>query len=619
VQERTLSESLGARDVGVQSQTGTGKTAAFLITIFQLLHTDERFQGKRALIVAPTRELAVQIEKDAKAIGKHLPYRTVTIYGGVGYKGQEKSLREGVDLIIATPGRLLDLEQSKTLRFDDIAMLVIDEADRLFDMGFYPDVRKIFKKMPKSGPRVTMLFSATLGTRVRNLAWEYMDSPAEIQVEAESITVDLVDQLIHHVGKDEKLSALLGVLEREQPKNALVFTNTKHVCEELAKRLEINGYTASYIMGDIPQKKRLQIIDRIKSGELPILVATDVAARGLHIDGLDLVVNYDIPEDAESYVHRIGRTGRAGKRGKAVSLACERYVFSLPSIEEFIEMKIPVEHLGDEEFLEDQSAGMRIPRDSDNKRSSGGGPKSGGRSGGGPRSGGRSGGGPKSGGRSGGGDRRSRGSGSRRGDGQKSGARGSGGAGSSGGGGQKAGDGAHGSGSASDGGAGNGGPSKAGAGKGGPHKGGDGNRKRGSSSRGSRGRGQGQNRGPREKPREKQPSGAGDDQGAPGGPSKDTSVDERLAYYQQKYGEDFQVAGSTGGGRAKGGASGGSGGTSQNAGRSRGGTAASTGSSGASQDNRGSGETGADYGSRSGSRKGLWNRLKGIFGGEKAD
>jgi ATP-dependent RNA helicase RhlB len=363
VQERTYEYALLGRDVLVQSQTGSGKTAAFLVSIFQLF-TQEHFKfPKRALIIAPTRELAIQIEDEAKLLGAHLPYNTGCFYGGVGYHRQEDMLRKGVDVVIGTPGRLIDLNQSGKLRFDDIGILVIDEADRLFDMGFLPDLRRMIKKLPATGSRQTMLFSATLSGKVRDLAAEYMTDPAEVEVAPEQVTVQTVTQMLYHVDRDEKMKLLLGVLKRENPGSALIFTNMKSRAMEVAKRLAHNGFVCEYIIGDLPQSKRLSIINAMKSGALHILVATDVAARGLHINDLDLVVNYDLPEDPEAYVHRIGRTARVGKSGKAITIVCERYVYGLEAIEALINIKIPVAFASEEDFFEDASAGMRFHDD----------------------------------------------------------------------------------------------------------------------------------------------------------------------------------------------------------------------------------------------------------------
>lgn len=361
VQAETFVHTLDGKDVAVQSQTGTGKTAAFLISIFQLWISDNRFNGLQALIVAPTRELAVQIERDAKAIGKHLPFKTGCFYGGVGYGAQEKAIAGGIDLIIGTPGRLLDFNQSRKLDFRKVGLLVIDEADRLFDMGFYPDIRRIMRRARPKEERVTMLYSATLSTNVRNIAWQFMNNPVEIEIAPEQVTVDRVDQVLYHVSKDEKFRLLLGILKKEDPGNALIFCNTKRATEIVAKKLQLNGYPCQFIMGDLPQKKRIKIIDSLKTGELRMLCATDVAARGLHVDDLDLVVNYDLPEDPEAYVHRIGRTARAGKTGRAVSLACERFVYSLEPIQDLIGNKIPTETVTTDLIVEDESIGQRLP------------------------------------------------------------------------------------------------------------------------------------------------------------------------------------------------------------------------------------------------------------------
>ena len=362
VQELTFKETFQGRDVLVQSQTGTGKTAAFLITIFQLFSTQPE-RTRKALVIVPTRELAVQVEDEANVLGSHLSFRVGSIYGGVGYNKQERLIADGVELLVGTPGRLLDLAQSGKLKFGLFDTLVIDEADRMFDMGFYPDVRQILSGMPDRMNRLTMLFSATLSTRVRNLAWDHMNSPAEIEIEPEHVTVEEITQELYHVTGVDKVPLLLGVMKKEQPRNALIFANTKYTVVELAKRLSYNGYPTEFIMGDLPQRQRLSLIGGLKSGSIKFLVATDVAARGLHIEGLDLVVNYDLPEDFEVYVHRIGRTARAGKTGKAISFACERYVYGLPAIESFIGMKIPVSWASDEMYEEDKSAAIDFRRE----------------------------------------------------------------------------------------------------------------------------------------------------------------------------------------------------------------------------------------------------------------
>lgn len=362
VQEHTFTHSLKGRDVLVQSQTGTGKTAAYLITIFQQLSEQGAYPGKKALVVAPTRELAVQIEQDARDIGKYVPCKVGCFYGGTGYVEQEKTIADGVDLIIGTPGRLIDFNRSGKLDFRDVAVLVIDEADRLFDMGFYQDIQQIMRKTPDKEHRLTMLFSATLSQSVRNLSWKYMNDPAEIEIEPEHLAVDKIEQSIYHVARSEKFALLLGVLEQYNPSNAIVFTNTRRSAEEVSFRLKFNGYHCEFLMGDLPQQKRLKIIERVKKGETRFLVATDVAARGLHVDDLEMVVNFDIPEDAENYIHRIGRTARAGKSGRAIALACEQYVFGLENIESMLGMKIPVAEFDESLLREDQAHGKRPPR-----------------------------------------------------------------------------------------------------------------------------------------------------------------------------------------------------------------------------------------------------------------
>jgi len=345
VQEMALPIALTGKDVMVQSKTGSGKTAVYLITIIEkyLKERGESGDGPVSLVVAPTRELAVQIEQDAMDLCKNIPgYKIGCFYGGVGYGRQNEEIASGLNLYVGTPGRLIDFAVSHKIDFRQFSTVVLDEADRMFDMGFYPDVQKMFKMMRPAAERQTMLLSATLSTKVRNLAWEYMNSPEEIESQPEEITVKSITQELFHVSKDEKFGLLLQLLKKIDPTSCLIFANTKGRTVEVAKRLRKNGYQAEYLMGDMPQGERLKTLDRMKEGHLRILVATDVAARGLQIDDLPLVVNYDIPEDFESYVHRIGRTARAGKSGKAITLACEEYIYGLEAIENFIQMKIPV-------------------------------------------------------------------------------------------------------------------------------------------------------------------------------------------------------------------------------------------------------------------------------------
>jgi ATP-dependent RNA helicase RhlB len=360
VQEQVLRHAFGGQDLYVQSQTGTGKTAAFLVVIFQRLLTENFLTGKKALIMAPTRELAVQIEEESNMLGKYLPVKTGSFYGGVGYTQQERLLRDKVQIMVGTPGRVLDLNKSGRMNLMEIAFLIIDEADRMFDMGFYPDLRRLIRVVPTADRRQTMLFSATLNSWVKNLAWEYTKSPFEIEIKPEIVTVEEVEQILYHVPSEEKMKLLLGILKREQPESAIVFCNTKRYTEIVAKRLRMNGYTCEFIVGDLPQSRRLKVIDDVKAGKIKFLVATDVAARGLDIEGLAMVVNYDLPNEAENYVHRIGRTARAGKTGRAITLASEQDVYELPAIERYIGKKLPSEIASADLHAEDASAGKQI-------------------------------------------------------------------------------------------------------------------------------------------------------------------------------------------------------------------------------------------------------------------
>ncbi|QQO10668.1 DEAD/DEAH box helicase [Breznakiella homolactica] len=363
VQEQVLTNAFGGQDLYVQSQTGTGKTAAFLIVIFQRLLTEPLLNGKKALIMVPTRELAVQVEEEARVLGKYLPFKVGSFYGGVGYAHQQKLLRENAQVMVGTPGRVLDLNSSGYMNLMDLSFLVLDEADRMFDMGFYPDLRKLIRVVPPADRRQTMLFSATLNAYVKNLAWEYTKEPVEIEIAPEKVTVEEIDQVLYHVPSNDKMKMLLGIMEREKPESAIIFCNTKRYAEIVAKRLRINGYECEFIMGDLPQSKRLKIIEDVKAGNTKYLVATDVAARGLDIEGLALVVNYDLPVESENYVHRIGRTARAGKTGRAITFASEQDVYELPDIEKYIGKKIPSEIATEELYGADKSEGMRIHTD----------------------------------------------------------------------------------------------------------------------------------------------------------------------------------------------------------------------------------------------------------------
>ncbi|MFA6507600.1 MAG: DEAD/DEAH box helicase [Treponemataceae bacterium] len=372
VQEQVLKNAFGGADLYVQSQTGTGKTAAYLIAILQRLLTEPLLGGKKALIMVPTRELAVQVEDEAKKIAKYLSIKVGSFYGGVGYAHQQKLLRENAQIMVGTPGRVLDLNSSGQMPLMDLAFLILDEADRMFDMGFYPDLRKLIKVVPPADRRQTMLFSATLNAWVKNLAWEYTKEPLEIEIAPENVTVEEIEQLLYHVPSNDKMKLLMGIFQNEKPESAIIFCNTKRYTEIVAKRLRINGIDCEFIIGDLPQVKRSQIIEDLKSGKHKYLVATDVAARGLDIEGLALVVNYDLPNEAENYVHRIGRTARAGKTGKAISLASEQDVYQLPAIEKYLERKVPSAVAEETLYAEDKSEGMRIRTDVYEDRDGGG-------------------------------------------------------------------------------------------------------------------------------------------------------------------------------------------------------------------------------------------------------
>jgi len=347
IQALTLPVALPGGDVAGQAQTGTGKTLAFLIAVINRLLTrpalaERNPEDPRALILAPTRELAIQIHKDAVKFGSELGLRFALVYGGVDYDKQRAALQEGVDVIIATPGRLIDyVKQHKVVSLHACEMCVLDEADRMFDLGFIKDIRFLLRRMPIRTERQTLLFSATLSHRVLELAYEHMNEPEKLVVESEFITNSTVRQLMYFPSDEEKIPLLLGLLSRSEGARTMVFVNTKVWVERVARALERGGYRVGVLSGDVPQKKRESLLAKFQKGQLEILVATDVAARGLHIDGVSHVYNYDLPFDAEDYVHRIGRTARLGAEGDAISFACERYAMSLPDIEAYIEQKLP--------------------------------------------------------------------------------------------------------------------------------------------------------------------------------------------------------------------------------------------------------------------------------------
>jgi len=356
IQEAALPLALRGKDVAGQSQTGTGKTAAFLIAAFTrcLTHPAPARSGvtsPRVLIIAPTRELVVQIEADARLLGGHTGLQILSVYGGIDYNKQRDALRDGCDILVGTPGRLIDYLKQHIWSPGKVEVLVIDEADRMFDMGFIADLRFILRRLPKPEKRQSFLFSATLSFRVLELTWEFMNNPAQISITPQQKTVEKAEQVLYHVGREEKFNLLLGLLRREGGSRILIFSNTREEARRLEDRLSRNGWEARALTGDVDQKKRLKILNDFKDGQLPILVATDVASRGLHIEGVSHVVNWDMPQDAEDYVHRIGRTARAGAAGKAISLVDEAGALALEPIEKFIAQKIQVDWAEDDLYL----------------------------------------------------------------------------------------------------------------------------------------------------------------------------------------------------------------------------------------------------------------------------
>ncbi len=375
IQAGALPKALEGTDVEGQAQTGTGKTAAFLLaTMNMLLRTPAGGGGKegdpRAIILAPTRELAVQIHADAEGLGRYTGLRLGVVFGGTGYDSQRQMLHEGVDILIGTPGRMIDYFKQNIFSLKRVQVTVLDEADRMFDLGFIRDIRYLLRRMPPPEQRLNMLFSATLSHRVSELAYEHMNAPTIVDANPDRVTVKKIEQTLYHVSKDDKISLLHGLLSRMDVSRTLVFANTKRVCERIADYLEGNGYHSGLLTGDVPQKKRLSLLNKFKRGELPILVATDVAARGLHIPDVSHVINFDLPQDAEDYVHRVGRTARAGASGNAISLACEEFVYSLDEIEAFIGEKIPSQ-IAPESLLAELKPPARRQRRSGRPRGSG--------------------------------------------------------------------------------------------------------------------------------------------------------------------------------------------------------------------------------------------------------
>jgi ATP-dependent RNA helicase RhlB len=346
IQAQALPLALAGRDVAGQAQTGTGKTAAFLVALYQALLTrpaaaSRSATGIRALIVAPTRELAVQIQHDALILGAHTGLRQAVVFGGIDYEKQRAQLREGCDVLIGTPGRLIDYFKQHVFDLRSVQVLVLDEADRMFDLGFIADIRYILRRLPPPERRQSMLFSATLSHRVLELAYEHMNNPELVRIEPDKVTVDQVRQLMYYPAMEEKVPLLIGLLRQSEAHRTMVFVNTRRGAERLETVLRANGFHAQALSGDVPQAKRLRFLRDFHDGKLAVLIATDVASRGLHIPDVSHVFNFDLPQDAADYVHRIGRTARAGAEGDAISFACEEYAVSLPEIESYVGHKIP--------------------------------------------------------------------------------------------------------------------------------------------------------------------------------------------------------------------------------------------------------------------------------------
>ena len=376
---KTLPIALEGHDVAGQAQTGTGKTAAFLIAAYErLLKTEPTDTGQqrqpRLFALAPTRELAVQIANDAETIGKHTGLKIALAYGGTDYEKQRRALQDGADLLIGTPGRIIDYFKQGVFKLDQVEVAILDEADRMFDLGFIKDIRYLLRKLPDPDKRLNMLFSATLSQRVMELAYEHMNEPELIQIEPDKVTADKVRQAIFFPSNEDKMPLLIGLIREMGQVRTMVFVNMKREAERVQAYLQANGIDAQAISGDVPQKKRLRMLMQFQAGELPVLIGTDVASRGLHIPDVQYVVNYDLPQDAEDYVHRIGRTARAGASGDAISFGCETYAISLPDIEDYIGHKIPVANY-DASQLPELTRPKPRPRKKTQQRRGGGKPR----------------------------------------------------------------------------------------------------------------------------------------------------------------------------------------------------------------------------------------------------
>ena len=358
IQQQILPHALKGSDVSGRAPTGTGKTAAFLLSVFtHMLRkpiTDQRRLGTpRCLVIAPTRELVLQIQRDAEALGKYTGLRSVAVYGGDSSRNQALQLEKGpVDILAATPGRLLDFKNQHKIHLGHVETMVIDEADRMLDMGFIPDVRKIINSTPPRHERMTMLFSATLTPEVLRLSAQWTRDAVTIEVEPDQVAVDTVNQIVYIVRSSEKFNLLYNILKADNPQRVIVFTNRRDEAQRLSDRLNRRHFPCALLSGALAQNVRTRMLNEFKEGKHRILVATDVAGRGLHIEDVSHVINYCIPREAEAYVHRIGRTGRAGKSGVSISFADEEDSFYIPEIEKYMGRPLPCTY-PDERYLTD--------------------------------------------------------------------------------------------------------------------------------------------------------------------------------------------------------------------------------------------------------------------------
>ncbi|EGU61231.1 ATP-dependent RNA helicase RhlB [Vibrio nigripulchritudo ATCC 27043] len=383
IQALALPVLLTGQDIAGQAQTGTGKTLAFLTATFNHLLSTPEHEGRkpsqpRAIVMAPTRELAIQIFNDAQPLMESTGVKAALAYGGESYDKQHAVIEKGVDILIGTTGRIIDFYKQRVFNLNNIQAVVLDEADRMFDLGFIKDIRFLFRRMPEPKDRLNMLFSATLSYRVQELAFEHMHNPEHVVVEPERKTGHRIQEELFYPSNEDKMTLLQTLIEEEWPDRAIVFANTKYKCENIWGHLAADGHRVGLLTGDVPQKKRERILEQFTQGHVDLLVATDVAARGLHIPQVTHVFNYDLPDDCEDYVHRIGRTGRAGASGHSISFACEEYAINLTAIEDYIEHPIPVSDYDASALISGLPAPLRLRHKSHPRRTNTGGNKPGG-------------------------------------------------------------------------------------------------------------------------------------------------------------------------------------------------------------------------------------------------